>query len=248
VALAISVVTVAYILPPGNSLRVVLSSQPRLLFFSTMSLLAMALIHHLRHANAVVQNIYLKAEAARRKSEVLTSAAAALSTLMDEEAVLKHTCYVLVGHLCDWALVDSLTPAGGIRRTAGTHRIASKSVDALLAFAPDLRSDHPVARVFRSGVSDIIPSPMTVARRVATSPAHLAAIQDLGCDSSMLVPIVLRGRVAAVVSLVRCDGRPPFNAQDLALATDITALTALALERAAALHAHLLPDAHPFPQ
>jgi signal transduction histidine kinase len=68
--------------------------------------------------------------------------------------------------------------------------------------------------------------------RMAPDELHREAIEQLGMASLIMTPIVTRGRALGALALVSSDPREPFSAADLALAGDIGARAALAIDNA----------------
>src|SRR5207237_9408680 len=67
---------------------------------------------------------------------------------------------------------------------------------------------------------------------VATTPEHLAMLRQLSPRSSMVVPLLARGRMLGGLSFVGTEARPRYGAADLAVAEDLARRAALALDNA----------------
>lgn len=144
-------------------------------------------------------------EAAQVQLRLLVDAGDVLSTSLDEAAVIDALCGLLVPEHADWLVL--LLPDG-----AG-HLVPARSVHAdpaLLAAAAALldadpisiEGESPAAQVFRSQRSLVTPDvrPYLLGHGTPASVARRALPLDPG--AGVLLPLVVRGRSIAVLSLV----------------------------------------------
>lgn len=163
----------------------------------------------------------------------LADAAALLSTSLDFEETIATLAELAVPVLADWCIVDLAEEGGTIRQLAVAHRDPGKTemVRELRRRYPP-RTDHPIARVIRSGVPVLDPVITDQDVEAAAVDAEHAAIRKaLGTRSHMVVPLVARGRILGAISFVSSQpGR--YSDVDLALAQDLASRAALALDNA----------------
>ena len=202
-----------------------------------------------------------EAEAARGRLAVLADASDRFSATLDPDAVVASLVSVCVPQLADVCLVDVLDDHGELREVA-----SAALDDESLADVKELRR----RRAELGGVNGVYSEARVAGRRESVLIAeledddfrrasvdddHLALFRRFGARSSMVVPMVARGSVIGVLSLLvnRTDRR--FDAAQLALAEELAARAALALENgrlyasrhrvARSLQAALLPPALP---
>ncbi|MBX3286774.1 MAG: SpoIIE family protein phosphatase [Actinobacteria bacterium] len=202
-----------------------------------------------------------EAEAARGRLAVLADASDRFSATLDPDAVVASLAEVCVPQLADVCLVDVLDEHGQLQEVRG-----AALDDASLADVRELRR----RRAELGGVNGVYSEARVAGRResvlieelvdddfrrASEDDDHLALFRRFGARSSMVVPMVARGRVIGVLSLLvnRTDRR--FDAAQLALAEELAARAALALENgrlyasrhrvARSLQAALLPPALP---
>src|SRR5205085_5654127 len=87
---------------------------------------------------------------------------------------------------------------------------------------------HEVIRTGRPQLAPLITDEML--RRTARSPEHLAFVQSLHLRSYMLVPLVARGHVLGAITFVATAEGRIYDETDLALATELAARAASAVE------------------
>ena len=141
-----------------------------------------------------------------------------------------------------WSCPCSATTARSMfSATTGDSRGSTSSIaeperaalaDALRRYPPVLTVDSPAARALRTGEPIIIEEVTAEMRnRSAQSAEHLDALQRLAARSSMMVPLRARGRSVGLLTMGSTQGRR-YDNRDLALASDVAARAALALDNA----------------
>lgn len=203
------------------------------------------------------------AEATGRGLALLAKAGMILSSSLQYPTTVARVARLVVPAFADWCLVDLLDEDGFLRQLAAAH--ADPRREGLLRSLGELRgldSDELLegnrvsATVLKNG------EPLVVAEITdellvenSSSKEHLALWRELDPRSALVVPLRVRGRTFGAVSFVssRCDLR--YGASDLAFATDLAYLCALAIDNsrlyrersavARALQGSLLPDKLP---
>jgi PAS domain S-box-containing protein len=173
--------------------------------------------------------------AARDRVSFLARAGEVLAASLDVDTILTTTAHLAVDRLADWCGVSAARDDGTVRRFGFRH-IDPDATVAGRSWWQD--SPFPAARdrgapnVIRTGKPEITPTidPRVLERFVDAS--ELAVLQRLGLASSMVVPLVARGRTLGALTLARGPGSPPFGDADLELASDLARRAALAADNA----------------
>ncbi|HEY9229212.1 MAG TPA: histidine kinase dimerization/phospho-acceptor domain-containing protein, partial [Gemmatimonadaceae bacterium] len=197
---------------------------------------------NLEHANVALGRALDEANSAREEAieradrlRLLDEASSILASSLDYETTIAATARLLVPSLADWSSVDVLvnneikqlgsahieTP--GFRRMSEVRARTSLSASASTGLANVIRTGEPefVARVDDAFLT-----------RQARSPEHLEVLRVLGVRSAMIVPMIARGQIVGALTLVRTRPDPPFDDGSLALARDVAARAALAIDNA----------------
>jgi len=155
---------------------------------------------------------------------------------LDYETTLEEVAQLAVPDVADWCAVEIGEPG------AVTHRIAVAHVDpAKVQLADDLRRRYPpdptedegVARVIRTGESEIysvIPDELLV--EAARDAEHLDLIREVGLCSVMIVPMTAFGRTMGAITFASAESGRRFTDADLELAEEIARRAAVAVENA----------------
>lgn len=193
-----------------------------------------------------------------RSHRFLLAAADALARTSGYAATLQALAEIAVPTLGDLCLIDVLEESGEVARMAATHHDPAlhEAVARLCAWPPDPHGDHPSIAAMRDRQSRMSPH-MTPEFLAATtrSPEHLEVLGMLDFRSYMSVPLIADGQVLGAVTFISSGSQRVFGPDDLALAEDFAARTALVvakerryeLQRQAAhlLQSNLLPTRLP---
>jgi signal transduction histidine kinase len=176
------------------------------------------------------------AEDVQRRSRFLISASAALSESLDYERTLQRVAELSVPDMADWCTVTVVDAHGQARRLAVVHADSAKrelAAEYKRKFPPtEHRSGHLI-EVLRSGAASLqvhVSDEDLV--RAAQTEDHLRIMRGLGCASCVIVPMMVRGEVLGVISLMRSEGRPPFGRTDVDTAEELAHRAALAIDNA----------------
>ncbi|HEU4323203.1 MAG TPA: PAS domain-containing protein [Roseiflexaceae bacterium] len=175
----------------------------------------------------------------KRRAEVqgfLAEASKLLADSLDYEATLTRIANLAVPQIADWCAVDVIGEDGGVRRLETAHIDPSK-----VQLAHDLAERYPfdpdapsgVARVLRTGQPEFIPTiGDELLETIVTDPELLRITRELGLRSSMVVPLIARGRTLGAITLVAAESERSYSAADLDLATDLARRAAVAVDNA----------------
>jgi PAS domain S-box-containing protein len=168
----------------------------------------------------------------------LLDASAVLAHTLDLEETLASVARLAVPHVADWCVVH-LIEGDELRQVAVAHVDPSK-----VSYAHELARRYPselsdptgVAEVIRSGQPQLIPEitdEMLVAS--ARDAEHLRIARDLGLRSYMCVPLQTRERTLGAITFVDSHAGRRYGPADLAVAEDLAARCAIAIDNATLL-------------
>jgi signal transduction histidine kinase len=166
----------------------------------------------------------------------LAEASRSLADSLDYETTLSTVAMLALPHLGAWCIVDVVEEDGQIRRLAVVHPDPEQQ-----ALAGELRAGWPpsrddplgvpaVARTRRSEVISCVDDALL--RTVARGERNFEILQALGIGSVMVVPLLARGDVLGAISFIGPGDGPQYGEQDLALAEDLAARAAIAIDNA----------------
>jgi GAF domain len=137
-------------------------------------------------------------------------------------ARLARACIPDLGEMC---IVDVVLDDGTVDRVDAVHVDPSHEEQMRAMRGPfRLRQDHPLTDVIASGqpllLRNVDDRDLT---RIARDTTHLVLLRHFGPRSSMRLPVVLRGRTAAVVTFCVTEPSRRYSQADLDLAVRIIA-------------------------
>ncbi|MDB4880266.1 MAG: domain S-box [Gemmatimonadetes bacterium] len=172
--------------------------------------------------------------------QFLVDAGAALAETLEEKATLDTLARLAVDQLADGAMITLVREGGRLEhvttRSRDGHTAAfAAETERLYPLPSDASSGYP--RAIRTGEPELIPPGAfheDILPRLAADATHLERLRRLEMYSGMVVPLVARGHIIGAMTLVLQgrERRRPFDAADLALATELGRRAALALENA----------------
>jgi PAS domain S-box-containing protein len=173
-------------------------------------------------------------ERAHEREAFLSEAGVLLASSLDSRRTLAKVARLVVPRLADWCSIDLLEPDGSIAVVAATHADPDKT-----ELAREYRHRHPlrldngggVASVISSGVAEIVPemTPDALEHDIP-DPDRRAIASALGLRSSMIVPLVARGRALGAVTFATAESGRVFGEDDLELAQELARRAALAID------------------
>ena len=176
------------------------------------------------------------AEAARARASFLADAGAVLDTSLDLDETLANLARLCVPRVGDWCSIELAVAGGRIRNAAVAHPDPAR-----LELARELQRRQPVdpeaptgaPAVIRTGRPELYPEiPDELLELSAQDAEHLELIRRLGMVSAMVVPLTARGRTFGAITFVAAESGRRFGNEDLALAEDLAARAALAVDNA----------------
>lgn len=176
---------------------------------------------------------------ARKRAEdaqrFLAEAAAALSTSLDYERTLDSIAGLAVPTLADVCIVDMIEDHSlrqrSVAQAGAAHDEYLRSIQA--RYTLDTDSPQPMWEVLRTGVSHLVSDvPGTRLPPGNGDTELLASMREVGVESCMVVPLMIRGRPAGAISFMSVDPRRRYSRDDLALADEFAARAAVAVDNA----------------
>ena len=179
-----------------------------------------------------------------RRFAFLADLSHGLSASLEEHETLSMLARRIVPALADYCFIDVFDEDGEIRRAVALHRDPElqEVVDELQRRYPaKLRARLGLGQVLRTGQSALIAEVTPEVMRAASEDErHFQLGLRLAPRSSVLVPMMSRGRVLGAICLAvsgdAANGRR-YGPADLALAEEIGSRAALALDNARLYHA-----------
>jgi PAS domain S-box-containing protein len=189
-----------------------------------------------------------QARAATGRLALLNEATRRIGTTLDLRHTAEELVEVVVGPFADFVTVDLLeavlrgdeTPALPDAGAATLRAVAVGDVHGapVVSGATDpvggsSQSAAGYAQSMRTGRSILVPrvTEENLAALVA-SPDRIQPTLDAGIHSYLMIPLVARGRVLGGAEFMRRDNPEPFGAADLALAEELVARAAVAIDNA----------------
>jgi len=175
----------------------------------------------------------MQAEEARH---YLARASDLLAESLDPDKTARAVAQLLVPRLADWTTIQLVDEQGVLRQVAVAHVDPAKVAWARELnerYPPDPSSKMGAHEVVRSGEPILlaeIPDALLVA--VAQDAEHLRILREIGLASALTVPLQARGRVIGTMSLVAAESRRRYGEAELALARELAARAALAIDNA----------------
>lgn len=176
------------------------------------------------------------------RGEFLAEATRLLSSSLDYEATLASLTEAAVPMLADWCAVDIVREPRlrewppRLTRLAVAHKDPAKRALGLTLedrFPIDWDSHDGTPAVVRDGATQFIPFVTDdMLRRTARSAEQLAALQHLHFSSVIMVPLQARGLALGVLTLVMGESGRHYTTDDVALAKDLAARAATAIDNA----------------
>ena len=170
----------------------------------------------------------LSAEHARSHVTIVAAVSELFDTALEEyEGALAHLADILVPAFADWCLIVATGTDGALAEIAN-HAVGEgppERYDELTAAHHGW--DGPIQSALRSGQADL-----RFGFGVEAEPDPFARLmRDLGIESSILLPIRVRGLSIGAIVLGRTPDRRGFRPSDQAAGEDVAGRVAVAVER-----------------
>lgn len=176
-----------------------------------------------------------------RDRALLAETARFLSTSLDRGQILDGLGRLVVPRLADWCRIHLLNPDGGLEAVVPT-----RADTRWAALVERLDREHPPSPGVKGGIHDVVRTgrstllPDTDPEAVvgpSGSEEEEAIVRELGLVSVMIVPLHSRDRILGAMTLVSSDATRRYGPDELALAEELAARAALALDHAILLDA-----------
>ncbi|YAF99182.1 MAG: response regulator (plasmid) [Nodularia sp. CChRGM 3473] len=166
--------------------------------------------------------------------QLLAQAGSILTSSLDYETTLANVANLTVPALADWCALNVVEEDGSIRRFTVVHQDPAKvewGRELQHRYPIDPHAEHGVANVLRTKQSEIysmITDEQLVA--IARDADHLQILREMGLKSAMIVPLLARGRILGVLTLIASESGRTYNSFDLSIAEELATRAALAID------------------
>jgi PAS domain S-box-containing protein len=182
------------------------------------------------------------AEQARERLAFLAEASAVLSTSLDPEVVLLSLGELCIPSLADICFIDLIGDDGFLHDQValGSSEVKLHDAQMLRKRRKELGQRAPTSTghlealdgrglLYQSIDDDQL-------AEASADPDHLALFRRFDARSTVLAPLVARGHVIGVITLVRCGDQARFDDDDLAMVEELAARAALATDNGRLFH------------
>jgi signal transduction histidine kinase len=182
------------------------------------------------------QDVARDALGASGRAQYLAKASRDLSMSLDETATRDTVRRLALPRPGTWCIVDVVESNGAIHRLAVEHPDPAKQAVArkleeqwplkksdTMSAAGVLRSQRPTVVTHESGAALML---------AAHGEENLRILREIGFGSLLVVPLIVRARVQGAITFVSREGDSPFTPEEIALAVDVAARCAMALDNA----------------
>jgi signal transduction histidine kinase len=200
-------------------------------FATEIALLAAPVVVNARLL-AAERDSHDRAEAARRRLELLARAGAVLTGSLEPDETLKTIGTTIVPAIADWCRIDLIDEAGQLQRRLAYHSDPERAARAL-EVAKSLRAapgtTGSIAWVVKNRMSHYgrytDPEPMA-------DPALRLYTQTFGMGAHYIIPLVARGRTIGAMGVIQGESGRDLSEDDRALVLELGQRAALALDNA----------------
>jgi PAS domain S-box-containing protein len=191
-----------------------------------------------RIALAIQQVALSEAEReAQGRLQFFGEASTLLASSLDVDATLARVARLVVPHFADWCAVDIVADDGTLDRVAVEHFDPDRAeIGRRLSAAvhPRIDDEFGIGRAVRTGQPIIAErvDEETLRTSFAARPEYLEAVLQLGMSSTMIVPLVARGRTLGALTFVWAESGKTYGQSDFQFAQELGARAAVALDNA----------------
>ena len=170
------------------------------------------------------------------RADYLARTSRDLSMSLDESTTRDTVRRLTLPRAGTWCIVDVVESNGAIHRLAVVHPDPAKQ-----ELARRLEGQWPDSKIDVIGATSVLrlerPTVITHESGAALMLAvhgteNVRILRDIGFGSLLIVPLIVRARVQGAITFVSREGDPPFTKEEIALAVDVAARSALALDNA----------------
>lgn len=175
-------------------------------------------------------------ESAHVRSLYLADANAIMMSSLDYKITLQKLCEFVVPVLGDWCTITMIHEDLSLERVAAAHQDVTKAhlLKELLEYPHQFLNPRSGTDSIASiDESRMIHDPTEAhLATLALSVRHLEILKELGCTSSMIVPIGYRGKVYAAMEILISGQARKHDVQDLLVAEELARKAGVAIENA----------------
>jgi GAF domain-containing protein/anti-sigma regulatory factor (Ser/Thr protein kinase) len=183
-----------------------------------------------------------QAEVARGRLTLLYEAGVRIGTTLDVRRTAQELADVAVPRMADFVTVELLDsvlrgeePTGAVRRMRRAALRGERAGHPLQPVGDLIRfvvADTPMVSALQRGKAVLVPDLYTAQDWRAQDPEGARQALDYGIHSLITVPLRARGVVLGMVNLWRGAGSPRFEEEDIAVAEELVARAAVAIDNA----------------
>ncbi|MEU6665932.1 SpoIIE family protein phosphatase [Streptomyces sp. NPDC046727] len=183
-----------------------------------------------------------QAELARGRLSFLYEAGTRIGTTLDVRRTAEELAEVAVPRMADFVTVELLDSVlRGEEPTSAVHEMRRTALRASQAGHPlqpvgdvirFVMADTPMAAALRRGKAVLVPDLNTAEDWRAQDPEGARRALDYGICSLITVPLRARGVILGMVDFWRRTGSPRFEEEDVAVAEELVARAAVAIDNA----------------
>jgi PAS domain S-box-containing protein len=163
----------------------------------------------------------------------------ALQESLDYGETIERIAHLVTGFMADSCAIDIVEEDGTLKRAKVVYSADEPLARAIEQIPP--HSNNPVWKVLETRRPLLLPEVShDFIRSLARNPEHLRLLETVGTKSAIFVPLIARGRIIAVLSIVssRADRRYASLALDNARLYEVAQRAILTRERVLGIVAH----------
>lgn len=168
--------------------------------------------------------------------QFLAEASTRLASSLDYEATLASVAQLAIPTLADLCLIDMVEDDSLMRRLVTAHANPTQAAfmkTSLHQYPPSPDKPHPALLALQTGRSQLLPRVTAeFLETIIHDAEHGQILDSLQIHSALCVPLVARGRILGVISLVYAESKRVYGPADQALAEDLAHRAAIAVENA----------------
>ena len=194
-------------------------------------------ITRVENADPPVFTGYVRDVTERRRNEAalrfLVEASAALDASLDVDTTLHTIARLTIPYLADGCMVDLLEEDGSIRRvgTATSDPSNEPVLQELQRHRIDPNGDHPIARVMRSGRTEIVQDVSESFRKeISETEEYYQALRRWPARSVVVAPLRSRGKVLGTVSLASFTPERAYGLEQISVIEELASRAAKAVD------------------
>jgi PAS domain S-box-containing protein len=188
-------------------------------------------------ARGVSMDVTEREESARRTEALqhdltlLAKAGVVLASTLDTELLVRRFAELVVPAVADACEIDLLEPTGTMRRTVHAAGVSTDMVRRRELQPLDLRADHPIALVVRTGEPLVLNADDENASWGLGSTDMETSARAMGVDRAVIVPLRVRSSTIGAIAFAHVERRPLLE-HDLRIAEELARRFALAYDNA----------------